>query len=267
LISRDFTLLITDEGVFLDRAIVLYKYDRGITLNIQLKSDIYKLDGSEIIRARSVVRQPTGLTRKTPMVNIIDGLYVLHLDETWTDNITEIGKFAIQIQLFSGDPIKECITIHPFYFEVLEPVAVFDLEEGDEPEQAIVGEARVDVSSAVASSSVYAGDLDDGEYIKTNWRTDDLITSGNLNKIEEVLHFLVGAVNELEGGAGSQGPQGPQGEQGPQGPQGEKGEQGPQGEKGEQGEPGQSINVVVLTQEQYDALATKDANTFYAIKE
>ena len=65
----------------------------------------------------------------------------------------------------------------------------------------------------------------------------------------------------------SQGVQGPQGEPGPQGPQGEQGEVGPQGPQGEQGPAGQSITIAVLTQAEYDALETKDDNTFYAIKE
>ena len=86
---------------------------------------------------------------------------------------------------------------------------------------------------------------------------------------------------------------GPKGDQGPQGEQGEQGEQGPPGKdgadgiscthswdgtvlevtsasgtssadlKGEKGDPG----VVVLTQEEYDALAEKDPDTVYIIKD
>jgi hypothetical protein len=51
------------------------------------------------------------------------------------------------------------------------------------------------------------------------------------------------------------------------GPQGEPGVQGEQGPQGEPGPAGQSITIAVLTQEEYDALETKDDNTFYAIKE
>ena len=86
-----------------------------------------------------------------------------------------------------------------------------------------------------------------------------------------------------KGDQGEQGPKGDTGEQGiqgeigpvgPEGPRGEKGdkgdtgEQGPKGDKGDKGDDGQSIlTISVLTQEEYDALETKDDNTFYAIKE
>ena len=70
------------------------------------------------------------------------------------------------------------------------------------------------------------------------------------------------------GPEGPQGPKGDTGEQGIQGEQGVQGEQGPKGDKGDKGDDGQSIlTISVLTQEEYDALETKDDNTFYAIKE
>ena len=75
----------------------------------------------------------------------------------------------------------------------------------------------------------------------------------------------------IQGPQGVQGIQGPKGDTGEQGPQGEQGIQGPQGEPGipgPKGDKGDSIlTIAVLTQSEYDALETKDDNTFYAIKE
>ena len=65
-----------------------------------------------------------------------------------------------------------------------------------------------------------------------------------------------------QGIQGIQGATGPRGEQGIQGPPGESGIQGPKGDKGDS-----ILNIVILTQSEYDALETKDDNTFYAIKE
>lgn len=80
--------------------------------------------------------------------------------------------------------------------------------------------------------------------------------------------FTEEQLEALRGPQGEQGIQGPAGEPGPQGLQGEKGEKGGKGDKGDKGEPGQSIlTIAVLTQSEYDALETKDDNTFYAIKE
>ena len=69
----------------------------------------------------------------------------------------------------------------------------------------------------------------------------------------------------LRGEQGIQGATGPKGESGIQGPQGEPGIPGPKGDKGDKGD--SILNIVVLTQDEYDALETKDDNTFYAIKE
>ena len=56
-----------------------------------------------------------------------------------------------------------------------------------------------------------------------------------------------------KGDTGEQGPQGIQGETGPQGEQGTQGEQGPQGETGPQGPKGDDY---VITQQDYNAIAT-----------
>ena len=89
-----------------------------------------------------------------------------------------------------------------------------------------------------------------------------------------------------KGDKGDQGLQGIQGEQGPQGPQGPQGEQGPQGPQGPAGE-GSSVDLTdyytksetyskneidnitdvceSMTQEQYDALASKKQGKLYLI--
>lgn len=77
-----------------------------------------------------------------------------------------------------------------------------------------------------------------------------------------------------KGDTGEQGIQGIQGIQGEQGPQGEVGPEGPQGPEGPapdtstfatKAELNALTKIEQLTQAQYDALATKDANTLYVI--
>lgn len=84
-----------------------------------------------------------------------------------------------------------------------------------------------------------------------------------------------------QGEQGIQGPQGERGEQGIQGPQGERGEKGDRGEQGIQGPQGEKGDTPSLegyvqsqtlqsiwtgTQAQYNAIATKDPNTLYIVK-
>lgn len=184
MISRDLVLTINDKGVSLDKTIILYRYDRGITLNIKLESDTYDL-AEEITKARAIVLRPNKKLSATEITDITDGVYVLHLDNTWTDHLGEVGNYQIQLQLYSNNPDDECITIAPFIFEVKNPIGI------PTDSAAYVNMATVNNYSAGDSTDVPVGDLENGEYLKTSWIGGDLITSGKLNKVETALDFLV----------------------------------------------------------------------------
>lgn len=185
MISRDLTLTITDTSVSLDKTIILYRYDRGITLNITLKSDTYDLV-EEITKARAIILRPNKKLSATPITDIVDGVYVLYLDDTWTDHLGEVGTYQIQLQLYSDNPDDECITIAPFSFEVKNPIGV------PQDTAAYVGRATASNYSAIDNKSdVPVGDLENGQYLKTEWIDGDLITSGKLNKVETAIDYLV----------------------------------------------------------------------------
>lgn len=184
MISRDLTLTITDKNTSLDKSIILYRYDRGITLNFKLQSDTYYLE-KEIAKARAIVLRPNKKVSATAIDDIVDGIFSLHLDDTWTDHLGEVGIYQIQLQLYSNNPEGECITIQPFTFEVKNPIGIpVDFV-------AYVDQATTDNYSAGASSNVPTGDLENGEYLQTSWIGGDLITAGKLNKIETAIDFLI----------------------------------------------------------------------------
>lgn len=186
MISRDLTLTITDTNVSLDKTIILYRYDRGITLNITLKSDnTYDL-ADEITKARAIILRPNKKLSATDITDIVDGVYVLYLDDTWTDHLGEVGTYQIQLQLYSDNPDNECITIAPFSFEVKNPIGV------PQDTAAYAGRATASNYSAIDNKTdVPVGDLENGEYLKTEWIDGDLITSGKLNKVETAIDYLV----------------------------------------------------------------------------
>jgi hypothetical protein len=196
MISRDLTLTITDTNVSLDKTIILYRYDRGITLNITLKSpDTYDL-ADEIKKARAIILRPNKKLSATDITeirkdvdtekNTVKCVYVLYLDDTYTDHLGEVGTYQIQLQLYSDKPNDECITIAPFSFEVKNPIGV------PQDTAAYVGRATASNYSAVDNKSdVPVGDLENGEYLKTEWIDGDLITSGKLNKVETAIDYLV----------------------------------------------------------------------------
>lgn len=195
MISRDLTLTITDTNVSLDKNIILYRYDRGITLNITLKSDTYDL-ADEIKKARAIILRPNKKVSATDITeirkdvdtekNTVKCVYELYLDDTWTDHLGEVGTYQIQLQLYSEFPHNNCITIAPFNFEVKSPIGV------PQDTTAYVGQATASNYSIVNNNrSVPAGDLENGQYLKTEWIDGDLITSGKLNKVETAIDYLV----------------------------------------------------------------------------
>ena len=192
MISRNLTLTITDKNTSLDKSIILYRYDRGITLNFKLQSDTYDIE-KQITKARAIILKPNKKVSSTPITNIGEGIYTLYLDDTWTDHLGEVGTYQIQLQLYSNKPNDECITIQPFTFEVKNPIGIPD------DSVAYVDQATANnYSAGYSTTDVPTGDLDNGEYLKTSWIGGDLITAGKLNKIETVLSYLVNEVCVLK---------------------------------------------------------------------
>ena len=185
MISRDLTLTITDTNVSLDKNIILYRYDRGITLNITLESVTYDLV-DEITKVRAIILRPNKKLSATPITDIVNKVYVLYLDDTWTDHLGEVGTYQIQLQLYSDNPNDECITIAPFSFEVKNPIGI------PQDTAAYAGRATASYYSAIDNKTdVPVGDLENGEYLASHWIDGDLITSGKLNKVETAIDYLV----------------------------------------------------------------------------
>ena len=192
MISRDLTLIITDKSVSLDKSITLYRYDRGIALKIKLQSDTYDLK-EEITKARAIILKPNKKVSSTEVADIVDGVFELHLDNTWTDNLGELGVYQIQLQLYGDNTDDECITIAPFSFEVKNPIGI----PTDSPAYVEIASANK-YSTGRAIDDAPVGDLENGKYLKTSWIGGDLITAGKLNKVETAIDYLVSdSVNHI----------------------------------------------------------------------
>ena len=192
MISRDLTLIITDKSVSLDNSVTLYRYDRGITLKIKLQSDTYDLK-EEITKARAIILRPNKKVSSTEVADIVDGVFELHLDNTWTDNLGELGVYQIQLQLYGDNTDDDCITIAPFSFEVKNPIGI----PTDSPAYVEIASANK-YSTGRAVDDAPVGDLENGKYLKTAWIGGDLITAGKLNKVETAIDYLVSdSVNHI----------------------------------------------------------------------
>lgn len=193
MITRNLTLTITDKSVSLDKSIILYKYDRGVTFNFKLVSADYTFNEAEITKARAIIKRPNKEISVSPIDDILDGVYTFHLDGSYTNDAFEIGIYTMQLQLYSN--LDECITIAPFTFEIKELIGVPD------DDTAYAGYSTVNHSSAKSSEVLDTGDLANGEYLETVWIDKDIISTGRLNKIETVLDYLVEDAANNEGGA------------------------------------------------------------------
>ena len=186
MISRDLVLTITDKTVSLDKSLVLYRYDRGITVNIGFKTDIFLLDGSEITKVGAIVKKPNRKIVSIDPTDLVNGVYELYLDDTWTDHLGEVGTYTIQLQFYSDNMVDERITVAPFTFDVKETIGI------PATTTAYVGLGATNYCSARGiEDNTSTGDLENGEYLKTTWLDNDLITTGKLNKIEDTLGYLV----------------------------------------------------------------------------
>lgn len=239
----------------LNEPLQIYQHDRGIILRIKVlryKFSFNKLAEenmvaeSGILSARAIVLKPDGKrVFECPRQAIEDDYVIVNITLDWTDELTEIGKYKLQIQLYGSDYINERVTLPPVEFTVA-PMIGYVAEEGVAV-PAYVEAAYLNNDYAVeAIEEVDDGDLPYGIYEQTTWEAGDVITAEELNKSEKAIEYLVRTqkakavyvpevsedgiiswTNDLEldnpEPVNIIGPQGPVGPEGPQGPQGNDG--------------------------------------------
>lgn len=182
MILRDVSLIIDkrNERIYPERIIRIYQYDRGIQFNFKLKTvpHVYAarvfedvLVGSEFKNARAIILKPNGVDSLVSENGAIteDGVIHIHIDNTWTDGLDEIGTYKIQIQLFTEDIENHCITLPPFDIEVagliadpIRPLALARINQGEINYAKI---ARSDSIYTVRESSLIINErITDDEY-------------------------------------------------------------------------------------------------------
>ena len=273
----------------LNEPLQIYQHDRGIILRIQVQRYKYTFNKlqeenmvteSGILSARAIVLKPDGKrVFECPRQEVEDDYVIVNITLDWTDELTEIGKYKLQIQLYGAIPEKERVTLPPVEFTVA-PMIGYVPEEGVAV-PAYAEAAFLDYNYLVEDIDevVDDGDLPYGIYDKTTWEPGDILTAEELNKSEKAIEYLVRTqkakaiyypsvsedgmlswTNDLE----YDNPE-PMNVMGPQGPV------GPQGEQGPQGEAGTSIKILGTepTKETLDArhLATAQLGDSYVVTE
>ena len=271
----------------LNEPLQIYQHDRGIILRIQVQRYKYTFNKlqeedmvaeSNILSARAIVLKPDGKrVFECPRQEVEDNYVIVNITLDWTDELTVIGKYKLQIQLYGAIPEKERVTLPPVEFTVA-PMIGYVPEEGVAvPAYAEAAFLDYDYLVEDIDEVVDDGDLPYGIYDKTTWEPGDILTAEELNKSEKAIEYLVRTqkakaiyypsvsedgmlswTNDLE----YDNPE-PMNVMGPQGPV------GPQGEQGPQGEAGTSIKILGTepTKETLDArhLATAQLGDSYVV--
>lgn len=192
-ISRTLVVSLEQDRANPEEKMFIYRGDVGVDIYIELSNLTYQFNKKKnnYRYVDALFRTPSGVIHKISNLTIREGLIKFSFTEEIVKQMQEIGKYELQFQLY--DNLENRLTIPPYYFEVKEPLEVVDVPEGEE------GEAKVDYSRVgyawVAKDSVDLFAIEDG-YIKTDWKTGDLITASKLNNLESGVEYLFNKIGD-----------------------------------------------------------------------
>ena len=229
-----------DRGIILRIKVLKYKYTYGKTEEVNMLTD------SDMFSARAILLAPNGRKIGLDRQPFEDDCVIVNISHDMTDELAEVGKYKLQIQLYGLDHIAERVTLPPVDFIVASPICIIQEDGVNSPIGADIGFLDNDyIVEAIDGEGIDDGNLPYGIYDKTTWYPGDVLTAEELNKSEKAIEYLVRTqkakaiyyplvdegilswTNDLDlenpEPASIMGPEGPVG---PQGPQGEKGDAG-----------------------------------------
>lgn len=123
MITKNVTIKITGDKATLSEKIILYRDDKGIDIYFTLSGFSYKFNKDNL----SGVAVDARMLKPSGDVITVNNLAVsgtnkikFTIDNTMTDELTEIGKHKLQISLYDDSTKTNRITIPPIEFEVKE---------------------------------------------------------------------------------------------------------------------------------------------------
>ena len=200
-IKKDLVVTYKTSTVGLSEEIELYRYDSGIDFFIDLRGLRYVFkEGNEdemikytgATRYTITIRKPLVEGRppeyiETPLGFVVDRKIKFTVDKSMTDDLNELGEYALQIHLFNDS--MDRMSIPPFTF-LVKPLINPD-HSPDISFEDVVDKAIVNISTVKADDDeVIIFSIING-YIETVWEPGDLITASKLNKLEHAMNCVV----------------------------------------------------------------------------
>ena len=192
-ITRNLVVMLKDDVAKPKEKMFVYRDDVGVEMVIELKDFDYSIDTvgnrNNIQKAYALFRTPTKKTYQYTNIKISNGKLVFTFSQDIVNVMQEIGEYELQFQLYDKEDNR--LTIPSYNFYVKEPLTI----DGELVDTAVVDESVV---VDLGEEKDYIFVITDG-YIKTKWRTGDLITKERLNKVENALSVITDAVNSKVG--------------------------------------------------------------------
>ena len=196
-IIRDLELKVSNGEARLNEDIYVYQKDRGVELRFKLdfirnnyRSTVRSLlfDVKDVYVAATILK-PNGSLISRKKSTVVDNTIIFTIDKSFTDEVDEIGTYKIQFHLYDEDDNR--ITLPPISLEVKELLGVID-ETAMNHDIGIVDESSSDFCNVIDDEMELRSN---GRYIRTIWKSGDLISSPRLNKIEEAIEYLDGRLS------------------------------------------------------------------------
>jgi hypothetical protein len=208
LIVTDCNIRVTNDKSIADKNIIVYRGDYNVQVTFTITQDNnyrYRssdsesnlIESSQASYGQILIKNKgkAGIRVLSEIEPTDNGKVTLTILGEYVDNLEEVGAYDYQIRLFSADK-QARITIPPIEGQLIvkEPL-IFDSNDDN-----VVNMAIVDHAITLNNGEVLDVFDEEGNYIKTNWISGDVISAERLNKTESAIHEInntIGDISEL----------------------------------------------------------------------
>ena len=176
----------------INEPIVLYRGDREVEVEFLIVGSKFMFtNGGNVIKSTNathgqlVVNTPTGENMFSEVTECHEGRVVFVITKEMIDELVEVGFYSFQIRLFDDTQVSR-VTIPPVHqgIDIRNPIAAED-------ETDLVDIGLVDYSVVRKNDfENVATFLPNGDYNKTNWESNDVISVDRLNKVDDALYEI-----------------------------------------------------------------------------
>ena len=218
-IFYDYTITVNENKAALNKDIYLYKDNRNIIYYFSIKNAPFKfvdltdmIESTEATYANIKILKPNGVKKKFSKIPIENGKVKLKIDSEFIDEISEIGDYTFQIDLFDNE--DGFITIPPVYnqFHVLEPLFDDEIENNtsqvnissidtshiknfstlDEAKEIMIKQSKLNLANYLESNPLFSKcKYKDGRYYTITKEKQNQLISTLVNYMSDILPQLV----------------------------------------------------------------------------